>query len=408
MTRALSELLGAQEPTFRLGLRQLENASGGPNEDIRLSTEVSLALRSALRDLGLNADDTTGAELYSALLEKIKNDDALLRKIIEPSDEANVTEGIKRLLDSLDLQKKVFALRLSSAKRLLKKLPPKKVMKQLGYRSLESMLKHESVGQIYAAAEIVESPQWHKSFIAQYKALLPADFESRSVQFLVPKTKRWLALSESYLTQKRHNVLTFKELGMIILLPVSTDAAPGITLASTIFALHALNDIRSTSAYLKLYQVHADFGATVVKVSRNEPYTKASLVGQWLPWRLIQHYFARSPEAYSAELFEPHIQPDDLKIDAVEHVLAKLHPQFEFWKHLAHIGLVDQGLPVSCNITDAVLNFCNKLPYEQRIASYLRDHLWRELMLRYLHQQNLESLVHEQLSTELVEPAEIA
>ena len=88
-------------------------------------------------------------------------------------------------------------------------------------------------------------------------------------------------------------------------------------------------------------------------------------------------------------------------------MLAKLHERFEFWENSAHLGLLDHGSPVSLNLTDAVLNFCNHLPYEQRIVHYFRDHLWHELMLRYLHQENLEQVVHEQLGYELVDEREL-
>jgi hypothetical protein len=146
----------------------------------------------------------------------------------------------------------------------------------------------------------------------------------------------------------------------------------------------------------------------VAKVARSEPYTQADLIGERLPWKLVQRYFSRNPMTYSADLFEPHVQPDDLKWQPAESTMAKLHDRFAFWKHAAHVGLLDNGLPVSLNLTDAALNFCNKLPYEQRVVHYFRDHLWQELMLRYMHQQNLEQTVHEQLTGELVEPVKMA
>ena len=168
-------------------------------------------------------------------------------------------------------------------------------------------------------------------------------------------------------------------------------------------ALPPTHTISSTNAYLKLHQVRPDFGHVLKQVARDEPYTQASLAGERLPWKLVQRYFSRNRDAYSPELFEPHVQPEDLHWEPAENILAKLHDRFEFWKDAAHLALLDHGLPVSCNLTDVCLNFCNKLPYEQRIVHYVRDHLWHELMLRYLHQGNLEQAVHEQLSGELVD-----
>lgn len=403
MTRVLSELLGAKEPGFRLGLRQLEQAGGAPNEDIRLSAEISQAVHRALNELGLDAHDTTGPELYNALLERVKQDDVVMRELLglRPGDD-DVSLRVQRLLTKLEAPKKVFALKSSVAKRLLKKTPPKKAMKQLGYRSVDSMLKHEPVALIYGAAMITESPTWHKQLLQCYKQLAPADFESRDVAVLAPANKRWDTLSTGYVADVKHNILTFKELGAVVLLPLPAHAVEGAALAVTLLGVHAINDVRITSTYLKLHQVRPDFGSVLVKAARSEPYTQASLLGQVLPWRLVHRYFARTPEAYNPDLFEPHVQPEDLHWRPAEHLLAALHDRLEFWEHSAYLGLLDHGEPVSLNLTDVVLNFCNKLPYEQRIVHYLRDHLWHELMMRYLHQDSLEQAVEEQLGGELV------
>jgi len=409
MTRVLSELLGAKEPGFRLGLRQLEQAGGAPNEDIRLSAEISQSVQNALNELGLDAHDTTGPELYNALLERAKQDDAIVRELLGlKTGDNDLNLRVGRLLTSLEAPKKIFALKSSAVKRLLKKNPPRKAMKQLGYRSVDSMLKHEPVALIYGAATIAESPTWHKLLLQSYKQLSPADFETRDVAVLTPANKRWDSLSAGYVADVKHNILTFKELGTVVLLPLAADAVNGAALAVTLLGMHAINDIRITSTYLKLHQVRPDFGSVLAKAAREEPYTQANLLGQALPWRLVHRYFARTPEAYNPELFEPHVQPEDLHWKPAEHLLAELHDRLEFWGRTAYLGLLDNGEAVSLNLTDAVLNFCNKLPYEQRIVHYFRDHLWHELMMRYLHQDSLEQAVYEQLGYELVDEKTLA
>lgn len=409
MTRALSELLGAKEPEFRLGLRQLEQAGGAPSADIRLSTELQLAVQAALVELGLDPHDTTGPELYNALLERAKQDDGIIRELLgAKSDDADLTLKIQRLLSKIAIPKKTFALKSSVAKRILKKNPPKKAMKQLGYRSIDSMLKHEPVAQLYAAAAITETASWHRQLLQNYKGLGATDFESRDISIVAPLNKRWETLALDYVSDVKQNIMSFKELGAVVLLPLPAQTVEGAALAITLLTLHAVNDIRLNSAYLKLHQVRPDFGTLLMEAARSEPYTQASLLGEQLPWKLIHRFFANSEEAYNAELFEPHVQPEDLKWDPAENILAALHERLEFWGHGAHLALLDHGSPVSLNFTDAVLNFCNKLPYEQRIVHYFRDHLWHELMLRYLHQGNLEQVLHEQLGDELVDTAELS
>ncbi len=409
MTRVLSELLGAKEPEFRLGLRQLERAGGAPSADIRLSAELQQAVQVSLNELGLDPHDTTGPELYSALMAKAKQDDGVIREVLGAgSDDTDLTLKIQRLMTKVDVPKKTFALKCSVAKRLLKKNPPKKAMKQLGYRSIDSMLKHESVAQLYAAAVITESSSWHRQLLQSYKGLGATDFESRDIAVVAPLNKRWESLAHSYVNDVKQNIMSFKELGAVVLLPLPAQTVEGAALAVTLLTLHALNEIRLASAYLKLQQVRPDFGNLLMQTARSEPYTQASLLGERLPWKLIHRFFATSDKDFNAELFEPHVQPEDLQWKPAENILAELHDRLEFWGRGVHLALLDHGTPVSLNFTDAVLNFCNKLPYEQRIVHYFRDHLWHELMLRYLNQENLEQVVHEQLGDELVDEAELS
>lgn len=408
MTRLLSELLGAKEPEFRLGIRQLERAGGSPSADIRLSTEVLQAVQISLMELGLDPHDTTGPELYSALMEHAKQDEQVVRGLLMAGeDNTDLTIRIQRFFSKLTASNNTFALKGSVAKRILRKHPPKKAMKQLGYRSIDSMLKHESVAQLYAAAAIAENGSWHKQLLNCYKQLGATDFESREITIVAPLNKRWEKIAYSYVSDVKQNILSFKELGAVVLLPLPAKTVEGTALAISLLTLYALNDIRVTSTYLKLNQVRPDFGNLLLQATNGEPFTQASLLGERLPWKLIQRYFANSDGAYSSELFEPHVQPEDLKWENAEHTLATMHERLEFWAHGAHLALLDHGKPVSLNFTDAVLNFCNKIPYEKRIVHYFRDHLWYELMLRYLHQDNLEQVVHGQLGEELVDTAEL-
>src|SRR5689334_10493972 len=136
MTRFLSAALGAAEPTFSQSIQQLEHAAGRPSADIRLTSEIMQHMRRKIAELGLDPDDTTNT----------------------------VLQRVQQFLAKHDAPKKVFALKSSVAKRLLKKKVPKNAMKQLGYRSADSMLKHETIGALYAAALIAEPDSWQRSF----------------------------------------------------------------------------------------------------------------------------------------------------------------------------------------------------------------------------------------------------
>lgn len=399
MTRILAELLEAKQPAFRQGLQQLEQASGGAAEDIRLTAEITHATHDRLRQLSLDPLDTTGRELYAALMQRVRHDSEAFNNLLGSASltPSALVAAVAKFVISAGMPVQAFALRPVSAKKLLRQHPPKRAMKRLGYRSLESMLKHEPCSLIFAATHLAEAASWHKSMAASYRKLAPSDFECRDIQILAPANPRWESLAKEYVVQSRQNIVGLRELGSIVLLPmpaIRLDAAP---LAMTMLTLQAVNDIAAASTYLKMHQVQPDFGGIVAAIARSEPQTKAELAGANLPWNLVHRYFAKHPEAYNPHLFEPHVQQEDLRWHNAEDVLAKLHPRFEFWQGSGHLGLLAKGSAVSLNLMDSVLSFCNRLPYEQRFSRYVRDRIWHELLLRYMRQGNIEQKVHRQL-----------
>lgn len=404
MTRFLSRALGAQEPAFSQGIQQLEQAAGRPGTDIRLTADIMRRARGKIAELGLDPNDTTGRELYSALQERLKRDEQTVRQTLGLSSDSSADEIIGRIqnfLENHDSPKLCFALKSSVARRLLKKKPPKLVMKNLGYRSVDSMLKHENPANLYAAALIVEQPAWHKNYRDQYSKLTPSDFESRDITITCPKSKRWQQMAKQFIAKEHHNILSFRELGAIVMLPIEYKV-DGLAITTLLLMLEELNGIRSHSSYTKLQQVKPDFGRRLQESSVSEPHTSATLAGQPVPWRMIQRYYAKFTHAYHPEIFEPHVQPEDLQWISGEKTLAALEPTLKFWEGSENLGLLDEsGQIVSCNALDVALSYCNHLPFADRIVHFVRDNLWHELMTNYLNQDNLETAVHQQLSAEL-------
>ena len=78
----LRELLGPAEPLCDQRLAQLEAAAHQPGVDARLSAEIRQKGITAMRQLGLDTADTTGSELYHALLARVQADAAHLAHIL--------------------------------------------------------------------------------------------------------------------------------------------------------------------------------------------------------------------------------------------------------------------------------------------------------------------------------------
>lgn len=403
MTRFLSQALQAEEPYFRLGLQRLERANGNPSSDIRLSAEVNHISKQKLLELGLDPHDTTPHELFAALQRRVSEDDARLTKVLRTraathiSAEADVVAGMAHVIKDLPDSRRCFALKASSLKALLKAVPPKKAMKQLGYRSLDSFLKHEAPVLILAAAWLSEGESWQKRCLDQYKKLQPRDFENRNIAILQPDSKRWQELAAKTVDQNRHNILCFKEVGTLIFLPLPKDIPEGAVTASLSLGLHELNEIRAGSTFLKLCQVKSNFGHMVRTVASDEPHLSSQMLDQPVPWHLVQRYYSRLTDRFREEVFEPYLQIEDMVWRPVEKVLSSIEPSFNFWHNTDYLGLLDGHRPVSFNLLDSALSFCNNLPYEQRAVHFFQRSLWHELLLRYLKHQPVEDTVLSEL-----------
>jgi len=412
MTRFLSHAMQATEPFFRHGLQKLEAASGHPSHDIRFSTEVMRASRVKMQQLGLDPADTTPEELHHALQQRIAEDDARLNRTLRTraathvSAEADVVSGMTHALHELPDSKRCYALKGSVLKTMIKRQPPKKAMKALGYRSLASFLKHESPVLILAAAWLTEDASWKNKLLTQYQKLRPSDFENRSIALVQPTSKKWRVLAESKVAERRHNLLSLKEMGAIVFLPLSHTAPSGSTTVSLALALHELNEIRASSTFLKLCQVRPDFGRLVKMVVSDEAHLDSEMLDKPVKWNLIQRYYARLTHHDNEAVFEPHLQLEDISWHPIERTLSAIEPQFAFWHDTAHLGILQGDKPVSMNVIDAALSYCNQLPYEQRISHYFQQSLWHELQLRYLHHDSVEQSVIRQLQPEFA--AELA
>ena len=407
MSRVLAQLMGVAEPALRTQIMQLEKAAGLPGADIRLVMEVVGQTRTKMRELGLDPHDTTGQELYAALRVRLQDDEVRLRTALglaENATAADVLEAATKRLSALPLQMDTFAVKPSVMRALIKKLQPKNTMKRLGYRSMESMLKHEPAAQLLAAVSIAESRDWNRRRLEAYKKLKSSDFETRPASFVMANSKQWPAIAAQVTNDRKHNLLSIPELGSVVVLPLERDLS-GLAVTTFLLAVDCINDMRSLGSYLKLQQVRPDFGSVFAAAMQHEPMSPAELAGEPLPWKLIHWFYGQGHTPYHPEAFEPHVQPDDLVWHHAEKVLAEQYPALEFWTGSQMLALLDGPHPVSFNMLDVALSVCNDLDYANRIVHHMRLGLGRELMARYLNHDNLQAMLlgklDEQLAPEL-------
>lgn len=397
MSSILRDLLSAEEPLFSQSLRQLERASGEQGRDARLIGDIAARMTRAMKQLGLDPVDTTAPELYAALMARLAQDDTRLRQAIGGEGLTELYEKLVKKVKPEIAGQPVWVMKRAVAKRLLKAVPPKQLMKQLGYRSVDSMLKHESIDELYVALRFAESDTWLRSYNQQFRTLGPGDFESRSVSLVVLSAKQYWSAAKSYVTRRQYPVAHAKEMGIVALLPPEDDViADGATLVATVFLLHYVSEVYLYSTFFKLKQVTPDFGEVLVRTLNDDAGSFSQVAGRDVHWRIVQRYLS-SAEQQHPELFRPHIQPEDLQIRATEKLLVALDLDMAFWSDMAYVGRQFGESVVSLNLLDGTLNYANKLSLAKSSTRHFHDSLWNEIMLRYIGANNLLERVLNQL-----------
>lgn len=403
----LRDLLDAKEPLFSRSVQQLELASHKLGADAKLAGEIHQKAKTAIIKLGLDPVDTTGPELYHALNALIEKHDAHLAGSIGGNPQMKVSELLplmKKTAEKVKVPRDCWVLKKSVAKEMLRKMPPPNIMKRLGYRSVDSMLKREKLAEIYGALRFAETPEWLNKFNESYKHLKPSDFETRKIEIVIMPAERWGDIAEHFIQKKRHNITHLKELGVILMLPVKADRLPGITIWVMSLLFHYTNEIRLYSAYFKLQQVKKNFGEILVRTLIADPDMGPIMAGQKIHWRVIQRYFGKLETEVHPEIFEPHVQPEDLHWRKAESVLYQIDPELEFWQDLDYVALMYDNRPLTFNMMDVAASYCNDTPYEKRTIYHFRESLWNEIFMRYMGEKTLQTQVLKQLDNEMIKP----
>ena len=143
-------------------------------------------------------------------------------------------------------------------------MPPKVMMKKLGYRSIESMLKNENFYEIYAGLRFSEGPDWLNQYNELFqKSVVPSNFENREIEIVIMDHDKWVDLAETFVKKKLHNVTHSKEMGVIIVVPMHQTHMRGLTLKTLPLLFHYINEIRLYSAFFKLKSTAPHFGKTI-------------------------------------------------------------------------------------------------------------------------------------------------
>ncbi len=402
----IAKLLAAKEPLFDTALMQLEQLSGKKGVDVKLAAEIAGTAADRIKKLGLDSD-CTGEELYAALLEKVKVQDAHLAASIggnDPEDVAQMIPLIIKAAEAAPLPKDGWFIKEEKAKAMLRRTPPTAIMDRLGYHLVSQLLEKEDIYELYLALRFVQDADWLNAFDATYDELVPEDFEPRAIKVVPFALSKWGDIAEHFIAKKRHNITHSKEMGAIAVMPLTQARMDGISLKIMPLLFHYFNEIRLYSSFFQLMKEKKNFGHIVAETLIAEiPSLKLTEHGH-IHWRVIQRYFGKLSNEEHPEIFEPHVQPEDLHWRRAEEVLYDIDPELEFWKGLDFVGVFKDRDEITFNLMDVSLGYSNGIEYPDRYLYHFRESLWNEIFARYVSEKTLEDQLLIKLDNAMIKP----
>lgn len=186
MSKVIADMLAQSEKEIKKLISTLEDKNGHPSHDVRLLAGNIQKTRAKLIDLNLDPNDTTAEELYHALLVKFRADAVRFDEhfgVSQATSAQKVSKAVELVNRNVELPER-WVLKSAAAKKLLKQHPPKKLMKTLHYRSIDSLLKRKNIAFVYLSAQLIENPAWQTHHTKLISALDSTAFEPRIVQII--------------------------------------------------------------------------------------------------------------------------------------------------------------------------------------------------------------------------------
>ncbi|HYF96736.1 MAG TPA: hypothetical protein VD947_01720 [Patescibacteria group bacterium] len=385
MSRLISEILNAPEPSFSQQIEQLELLAGRPGIDIKLATELPRIFREKAKSLDLDENDTMVRELYFSMSKLALSNSNDLAKMLDIKNDDSPRQMIEKSIKYVEKKigkKNIWALKSSVARRQLKENPPKKLMRVFGIRSIESALKRESLSLFYCFASFTEPVSWFNKYVAQAGNLTNSDFDSRTISISIIPVSRQKQLTNAGI---RLNQIVFSDqesAGIEIAIPDKRFEGDVLFVVDSL--LTQIKTMLRRSAYYRHQGFKTEFFSKVEKI-RAGGFRYVEMDNHPFDWPTLIHA--------TTELGAPSIIQDHESILTAEDLLVpSLHQlaRFNFWQH--PFGLHQkEGLVISFNISDMIINAVNKTVPEKAYVENARDALRWELFGRYLG----HSRVHE-------------
>jgi len=382
--------------------KDLNRITGKSNFLYSLIEENDRLIDESLDSVGLGRN-SMALDVYDALISKMESDDLRIFQMLKNPQLSN-PKDCQRIVDlakDVSPKRKGFFLKKEIAEGFLKAEPPQKVLKALGYASVEAMLAKENLLEVYSGLRFLEDSEWlNNRFFKQYQNLKPTDFEEREIEVKVLGTQ-WMEAAEKFVEKKYHNISHLKELGVIFVIPVALKVSGEILRTLSLIA-HYFHEVYFYSDLIKNFAQNnpKEFSKNFISLLRGDVLKSLpSPTNDRCSFLVIQRYLGKDDEN-DRRLFLPHLNPEALHWDRAEESLAKIEG-LDFWKDLDWVGdffKIETGseVLVSFNLVDTIMS----LVKEKEMIKYLYHHqeaLWNKIFINYLGQEKVEELVRENI-----------
>lgn len=395
MSKVISELLGVERRSLDKIILRLEHITMQPGIDAKLTAEVITKSRNKVKELGLEPSDTTTKELYFALLAKAAKDGENLRSkmgITAKTKPVDAAARIAKNCEKITKNETVVCMNQTAVRKILKAVPPKKTMRALSFRSVESVLKREDPLVLYALAKRMEEKTWHKQTLARIKRLQPRD-----VHEVPPKV---LSLPDTWLNKLDAKdfdsvVEPVAETGSVLILPSMPLKVKGSVLLTTTLVLQASQRLAIESLPYRTKALSTGLEKLMPEIAMGLLDELDPVHGLSPSWHAVYQLLATQSKERLPD-FE--FVLGDLEWVSTETKLASLHEDLDFWVDSHYLGYGRTGLPISFHVVDVAASLVLQRDFDHHIVSHMRASLWNEIQIRYLKHEKIEQAIINQLT----------
>ena len=377
----------------------------------------------ALEDLGLTPD--SGAEdVFHALISRIRSHDESLSLYLK-NPICSTTAGCKTvaaLAQEIAGPTQGFFLKHEVAERLLRRNPPKNLMKELGIQKVDELLGKHRLEEIFPAVRFAEDPRWlNDVFFRPYEMLTPDDFETRNVEVLMLPDE-WREIGKKFSGHKLHHLSHLKELGIIFVMPVTGhdhENPPGATLEILTLLLHYLVEVPYYSRVFHLSaQNQETFPEHIVSLLRGDvlPHVPNESPKTNRRFLIVQRYLSKDDPS-DPRLFMPHVNPEAMHWEKVENKLAAFSQQkpnlpLGVWNGLGFVGnfftlaaakeeIISRGVEeetlISFDLIDNMISHNRSASLFSKYLYHQQEALWNRIFEGWIGKEQLGQMVEERL-----------